>query len=351
MEISQIRGLILLVCSLLNLMLAFIVWSRAKGSKKAFYLGFPSFFSAVYAFAFGFFFFFDWQRLIFYKLTFLGVLIIPAYLAFVYVFTENTKNFRLKIGAWYAIAVAIVLISLLTPYIVTEIGGQYPYLNEYTHGFFSPYARLYIIAGLVFSLYYLIKAYFKSAKLEERRQLQYFIIGTSIYSSVGVLVAGILPLFLPKFSFIDLSAVFSLPWIGLTTYAIMKNKLFDIKVLLTETLVYFFGIILILQMFFRFLTQQIIVQLLSFFVFCFIGYLLIKVSRRDAQRNEILEQKVQERTKDLQASNQALGQSKKVAEERAEELERWYKLTVGREVRMAELKDQIKELEEKTNAR
>jgi hypothetical protein len=56
---------------------------------------------------------------------------------------------------------------------------------------------------------------------------------------------------------------------------------------------------------------------------------------------------VAERTKDLQISNQALEQSKKVAENRAQELEKWYNLTVGRELRMAELKSQIKELEEK----
>jgi len=34
-------------------------------------------------------------------------------------------------------------------------------------------------------------------------------------------------------------------------------------------------------------------------------------------------------------------------ENRKEELERFYKLTIGRELRMAELKDQIKKLEEK----
>jgi hypothetical protein len=47
-------------------------------------------------------------------------------------------------------------------------------------------------------------------------------------------------------------------------------------------------------------------------------------------------------------SKEELEQSKKIAEERAAELEKWYKLTIGREVRMAELKEKIKEMEEKT---
>ena len=33
--------------------------------------------------------------------------------------------------------------------------------------------------------------------------------------------------------------------------------------------------------------------------------------------------------------------------EKTEEMEKWYKLTVGREVRMAELKQKVKELEQK----
>ncbi|MFA5747060.1 MAG: hypothetical protein WC926_03210 [Candidatus Paceibacterota bacterium] len=348
MDISQIRGSVLFVCSLCNLILGLILLGKARDNRAAFHLGILSLFSSLYAFVFGFFYFFDWQRLLLYRSTFFGVFLIPSFLNFVYIFSGNMKNFRAKISIWYSIAVVIVLTSLFTPYIVAEIESRYPYLNEHTHGLLSPYIRLYIIAGLVFSLYYLIKAYLKSTMSKEKRQLQYFIIGISIYSFMGVSAAGVLPLFFPKFSFIDLSVIFSLPWIGLTTYAILKDKLFDIKVLLTETLVYFFGIVLLFQVFFRDFSQEIIVQGSIFLVFCLIGYLLIKASRKDARRNEILEEKVTERTKDLRSSNQALEQSKKVAEDRAQELEKWYNLTVGRELRMAELKSQIKELEGKT---
>lgn len=348
MDISQIRGLILLACSLLNLMLTFIVWSKAKNSRAAFHLGFLSFFSAIYAFVFGFFFYFDWQRLLFYKLTFLGVFLIPSFISFVYIATNQTKNFRLKISIWYAISYFIVLLSLFTNYIVAEIGDKYPYINEHTHGFLSFYARFYIMAGLIFSLYHLIKFSFKSSQAEEKRKLQYLIIGVSIYAITGVLAAGVFPLFFPGFSFIDVSAFFSLPWIGLTAYAILRDKLFDIKVLLTEILVYVFGIVLILQIVLKSLAQQIIFQLSIFFIFCFIGALLIKVNRKDARQNEILEEKVRERTENLRKSNTALEQSKKVAEDRAQELKKWYELTIGRELRMAELKEQIKKMEEKT---
>ncbi|MFQ5887218.1 MAG: hypothetical protein ACE5HY_00805 [Candidatus Hydrothermarchaeales archaeon] len=53
-----------------------------------------------------------------------------------------------------------------------------------------------------------------------------------------------------------------------------------------------------------------------------------------------LEMAVERRTKDLMTSNKELGQ-------KVEELEKWQRLTVGREIKMKELKDEIKELKEK----
>jgi hypothetical protein len=49
---------------------------------------------------------------------------------------------------------------------------------------------------------------------------------------------------------------------------------------------------------------------------------------------------VKERTKELAQANKGLL-------ERQAEVEKWYKLTIGREMRMAELKDKIKDLENK----
>lgn len=64
----------------------------------------------------------------------------------------------------------------------------------------------------------------------------------------------------------------------------------------------------------------------------------IRVRARTRELEELtvsLEQKVKERTKELQ--------------DRLEELERIHRLTVGRELKMIELKEEIKKLKEKTN--
>ncbi len=71
------------------------------------------------------------------------------------------------------------------------------------------------------------------------------------------------------------------------------------------------------------------------------------------QRNLLLEKKVRERTKELLQANKRLSreildreQAEKAAIERLEELEQWYKLTVGRELRMAELKEENEQLQQ-----
>ncbi len=60
-----------------------------------------------------------------------------------------------------------------------------------------------------------------------------------------------------------------------------------------------------------------------------------KVSQRTKELEEMtgnLEEKVRQRTKEL--------------EERVDELERFYKLTIGREIKMIELKEKVKKLKE-----
>jgi len=114
---------------------------------------------------------------------------------------------------------------------------------------------------------------------------------------------------------------------------------------------------------------------LLFFLFRIFGYYLIKATYEQARRkeeaqktaiqerfskeeaiwtarqlqrfNETLEQSVKLRTKELEEAKNTAEQKAREAESKRQELEKLYNVTLGREVKMGELKGKIKELEEK----
>ncbi len=70
-----------------------------------------------------------------------------------------------------------------------------------------------------------------------------------------------------------------------------------------------------------------------------------KSSHREAKQKEILEQTVRERTRELETAKNLAEQKAEEIKKRSEELERFYRLTIGRELKMIDLKKQIKEME------
>ena len=132
----------------------------------------------------------------------------------------------------------------------------------------------------------------------------------------------------------DFSVYFSVIWIGLSTYAVLTKRLFEIKVILTDFAVGAMAILLFFLSLIIETTLPIKILLFSvFFVFCFLSYFLINYTHREAEQKEILEEKVKEKTKELRG--------------RVEDLEKFHRLTVGRELKMVELKKEIQKLEEK----
>ncbi|MFA5742775.1 MAG: histidine kinase N-terminal 7TM domain-containing protein [Candidatus Paceibacterota bacterium] len=132
------------------------------------------------------------------------------------------------------------------------------------------------------------------------------------------------------------------------TFAILKYHMFEIRLILTEVLVVIIaGVSLAEALLFKDFLAKVL-GFSAFGLFCLIGYLLIRSMHKEISAKDLLEQRVNERTLELKQSNDKLVKAFDELKESQQELEKWYKLTIGREVRMAELKEKIKEMEDKT---
>ena len=272
------------------------------------------------------------------KLLMVGAILVPiTYFHYITVFLGTASKRKIFLIFAYALSFIFIALDLFTDSFVARVEQQMIFNYWPMAGpAFAPFLLLFF--GLVcYGCYLAMDYYKKTDSLIKKRQIKYFILGTAI-SFIGVSSNYFLWYGIPILPY---GTILVFVYVTMTAFAILKYGLFDAKMILTEFLVGAMGFalvtlpILIPQTGFKVLTACI------FILFCFIGYLLVKTTAREIEAKEHLEEKVAERTKELEAS-------KKVSEERATELEKWYKLTIGRELRMAELKDKIKDMETKT---
>ncbi len=206
----------------------------------------------------------------------------------------------------------------------------------------------YVSGAILYAIFLLAKGYRQSRNQDIlKKQIGYVLIGITL-NGLFIITASLV---LPLFGFYALSSVLDSPsslfLVGFSTIAITRYRLFEIKVLLTEILVVLMGLLLLILPFVMETIEMIIFTTGLFLAFCFCGYLLIRGAIKESQQKEILEQKVKERTQELEAAKNLAEQKTAEAIARKDELERFYRLTVGRELKMIDLKKRIKELETK----
>ena len=157
MDISYISGTFFFIIAFLNLFFAFIIWFRGK-TKITFYLGWVALFSSIYSFTWGGLYLFEGNRVLWSHLTWSGILMLPAFLTFVYYFTGKTKNIKIKIFPWYLVSFVFVFLSLTTSYVINDnLLSEYPYVFSGTAGPLNFLGRIFVILITILSLFILLK--------------------------------------------------------------------------------------------------------------------------------------------------------------------------------------------------
>lgn len=135
---------------------------------------------------------------------------------------------------WHAFLVTTILVGLLsfTNYTVISVAKNPEGVSLRTGSFYLFYT-LYLGLTLVISAWNLIRQYKRSSSIESN-QIKLFAIGLFSYASLALLSNAILPAITDSWSSSRFGPIFTVPFVALTAYSIIKHGLFDIRLGITR---------------------------------------------------------------------------------------------------------------------
>ena len=156
---------------------------------------------------------------------------------------------------------------------------------------------LYFLTVLLLSFVNLFRGY-KTLNHLERLQISYISLGVGLSALFGSITNLVLPL-LGYSEFVNFGPYFILIFIFFSSYAIIKYKLFDIKILTTQLLVFSLSIFIFLRALLGDSLQEKIINGVLFVLVAVVGYFLIKSVFREVEQRE----KIETLAKDLEETN------------------------------------------------
>lgn len=134
--------------------------------------------------------------------------------------------------------------SVFTPYFIADAFLDYPHIAGVV-GKWDILGRIYIFICLFIGLYHLIREYFKSGGIR-RKKIKYYVFGTSLYAFSGLIFTSVIPYFTGKSAYYDFAAYFSLAWMILTIYAIIRYRFLEIETVIHKTVLWILTILLLI---------------------------------------------------------------------------------------------------------
>jgi len=207
-----------------------------------------------------------------------------------------TNRFIWFLFILYSISIFFVVLMFSSNQMITSVSSAL----KYSTGSFFNYYTIFMSILLFGFVGYIIYQYVFSNK-ELRKS--FLLIGTGMI--LVVLIAAIAGIILPslglsEYNFLDSpSTIF---FVALASYAVIKHQLMDIKVAITEIIVYFLIIILFATLFIYDQSISILSKSILMLLIGYGGYQLIKSVKLEIQRRE----EIEELSEELKESNKKL---------------------------------------------
>lgn len=234
------------------------------------------------------------------------------FLLFSISFPENKLKVSKKILIGYIILTVITLIITVSPLLFSGVTID-PVKNtrspQVAPGmlFFLVTAVGSVVSGFIV----LIKKYLKFTDRVVKGQIRFLFIGVSMMFFLMIVFNFLLPVVFKVSNFVYLGTYFVLPFVGFTTYAIITKKLFDLKLILTETAVLMVITALGAQALLSRTTDKIVLNGFIFSIVAYGGYLLIKSVKEEIRRRE----EIQRLANDLEVANEHLKEVDKLKDD------------------------------------
>jgi len=159
----------------------------------------------------------------------------------------------------------------------------------------------YVVVLTIIVNVVLIQSYFKSSE-RKKLKIQYFLIGILLFAGLNTIFNVILPVSFKEYRFYSIGNYSAILLIGFSAYAIVKQKLFGIKVVLTRLFVGLAAVLLLVDL----LTAKSIFEYIwkgALFVgFIAFGWFLVKSVVREIEQKE----RIDKFAKDLKVANVSL---------------------------------------------
>ncbi len=208
----------------------------------------------------------------------------------------SSKLLIKKYTFWIIVVLTILMMAVnISPYAFVGTDGV---SNPIPGPGLIPFGIISSLFSL-FAVYNLCKKY-TAAEKGERLQFRIVLIG--IFSILLLIIITILiPIIILKSgAFLPFLSIYALIFLGMTAYAIIQYQLFNIKIILTEAVVFMIWIILFSEIFVSKTPTAKAVDILVFVVTVIFGILLIRSVRREIEQRT----KIQKLADELEKANE-----------------------------------------------
>lgn len=236
-----------------------------------------------------------------------AALIASGFLHFSFVFGDQDLKINWKRLIFIYFPNIFIILLTLTPGVLIKDIFTRNWGNESILGWGYIYYGFYFAALWVWATYNLIKKYLTTVNKSLKIQIIYIYFGIGVSIIFGATFDLILILF-GNYQFIWLGPYAMFFFIIMTTLAIARHQLLDIRVVATEVLAVFLGIVSFLQIF-DVLNSSLLLRVIIFLVTCTISLLLIRSVIKDVERQEemkLLNVKLRKAAQELKSANKEL---------------------------------------------